>query len=55
MEELRTATYVFDDKWREFLRLGYLRGELRVPRLDGTVRDVEYAVTASFLRALVPS
>lgn len=49
MEDLRTAAYEFKDKWREFLRVGHLRGELRVPRPDGTVRDVEYAASARFL------
>jgi two-component system, NarL family, sensor histidine kinase UhpB len=49
MEDLRTAAYAFEDVWREFLRLGHVRGEIRVPRPDGTVRDAEYLSTARFL------
>jgi PAS domain S-box-containing protein len=49
MEDLRTSEYRFQDAWRELLREGHLRGEIRVPRPDGTIRDVEYEATARFL------
>lgn len=35
--------------WEEFQRLGQMKGEFRLRRRDGSVRDVEYAATANFL------
>ena len=35
--------------WQGFLRDGELAGELRLHRGDGSVRDIEYRVTASFV------
>ena len=39
----------FKQVWRTVVALGQGRGELRLLRPDGTVRDVEYAAKASFL------
>ncbi len=39
----------FKQVWRTVVVLGQGRGELRIFRPDGTVRDVEYAAKASFL------
>lgn len=39
----------FKQLWRTVVVLGQGRGELRILRPDGTVRDVEYAAKASFL------
>ncbi len=49
MADLRTSAYDFRGKWTEFLRVGHARDEIRVPRPDGTVRDVEFTATARFL------
>jgi len=39
----------FRGRWREFLAEGEQRGEVRIHRPDGAVRDLEYQSTARFL------
>lgn len=39
----------FKQTWRFFRKRGQLKGEIRLIRPDGTVRDVEYAAKANFL------
>lgn len=39
----------FSQKWQWFLQQGRVRGEFRIMRPDGTVRDAEYAAVANFV------
>lgn len=43
------ATFVFDKAWSNFMGTGPERGEFRLRRADGTIRDVEYSARAGFL------
>ncbi len=39
----------FAEAWRSFLEQGRVKAEFRLLRADGTIRDVEYSVTANIL------
>lgn len=44
--EFAVTDYPFDRTWEEFRRLGVARGEFRLRRPDGSLRDTEFSATA---------
>jgi two-component system sensor kinase FixL len=48
IREFSASDFNFDRAWGVFLKKGIARGELRLSRTDGTVRDVEYCAVSEF-------
>ncbi len=48
IREFSDSDFNFDRAWSVFLKKGIARGELRLYRVDGTVRDVEYCAVSEF-------
>ena len=48
MSEFSASDFNFDRAWGVFLKKGIAKGELRLSRMDGTVRDVEYCAVSEF-------
>ena len=48
IREFSASDFNFDRAWGVFLKKGLARGELRITRTDGTVRDVEYCAVSEF-------
>ncbi len=48
IREFSSSDFNFDRAWGVFLKKGIARGELRLSRTDGTVRDVEYCAVSGF-------
>ena len=48
ISEFSASDFNFDRAWGVFLKKGIARGELRLSRTDGTVRDVEYCAVSEF-------
>jgi two-component system sensor kinase FixL len=48
IREFSSSDFNFDKAWGVFLKKGIARGELRLSRTDGTVRDVEYCAVSGF-------
>jgi len=48
IREFSASDFNFGRAWSIFLKKGIARGELRLSRTDGTVRDVEYCAVSEF-------
>ena len=48
IREFSVSDFNFDRAWAVFLKKGVARGELRVTRTDGSVREVEFCAVAGF-------
>lgn len=46
IDEFAQAGYPFEESWKEFRALGAARGEFRLRRADGSLRETEFSATA---------